>query len=156
MHLLDYEAPGLTDQLSALPVERRRQALTIAAIAVSGQISDLEPQIRGLLERAARDNVLSREQVEAARLYAEHADDRYFTLQEQGAAEAVWKNWFAKSRFATALVNLFGGESWQESADAAYELCATQDDKSAFVALLRTRIESRLKQGDGLNEGAKP
>ena len=149
MNTLDHESPGLTDQLRRLSLEQRRQALTKAAIASSRQISNLEPQIRRLLESAARDNALSVEQIAEATAYAEEADDRYFQLQEQGAAEAIWKTWFAKSRLATGIINLFGGMSWQDAADAAYELCFTQDNKPAAIALVRAQIEAAANHDRG-------
>lgn len=46
-----------------------------------------------------------RSKVRELRLYAENADKRYFTLQEEGVSKQVWGNWFAGARLATALAD---------------------------------------------------
>jgi hypothetical protein len=144
MHMLDYEAPGLAAQLEALSLENRRLALGKAAAILSKQISDFEPRMHQLLEVALQENALSAEQVDEVKAYADSADTQHFVLEEQGAAQSISGNWFAKARLAMAIANSFGGVSWQDAADAAYELFFTLDDKSAAIALVRAQVEALL------------
>jgi hypothetical protein len=140
MHMLDHEVPGLATKIEALPLEQRRRRLVRAAFAASRNIQDLEPPIQEILELAIRNNELLPERIAEAKAFAESADTRYFTEQEGGAAKGIWRNWFAKARLATAIANLFAGTSWQDAADAAYELCFTSDDKDAVVRLIESEI----------------
>lgn len=145
MHLLDQEAPGLAGKLQMLSPEHRRRVLAKAALAASRQIRDLEPRIQQLLDVAVKDNALSDEQVGEVRAYTELADDRYFTAQEQGAAEAIWGNWFAKARLGAAITDAFQGTTLQDAALAAYELCFTSDHKEATIALIEAEIQAATK-----------
>lgn len=147
MSILDQEAPGLSSQLRSLSLEQWRHVVAKACERVSHSIEGLEPSFHALLRSAIDDNALSPEQVAEARTYAEVADDRYFTLQEQNAAQATWRNWFAKARLATALADAFSGTSSDKAADAVYELCFVEEDKSAVVKLVRSEVESVCSAG---------
>src|SRR5947209_4389710 len=98
MHMLDYEAPGLAQQLEAMAPDQRRKALTKAALALSGHVTDLEPRMRYLLDTAMAKNSLSAAEVAEAKAYANSSDAQHFASEEQGAAEAISGNWFAKAR----------------------------------------------------------
>jgi hypothetical protein len=138
MNMLDQVIPGLTNTLRTLPLEQWRHVVAKASESLSRSIDGLEPAVRAWLASAVAQNALSAEQVAEARAYAEAADDRYFTLQEQGADQLEWRNWFAKARLATALADAFGGTQWDNAADALYELCFVDEDKSAAIALIES------------------
>lgn len=123
--ILNQEAPGLADCLQSLTLEQQRRIVAKACVLASQAIVDLELEVRDLLRTMTGDNALSKVQVAEAKTLATSADDRYFTLQEQGALEAVWLNWFGKARLLTAIWNGFGGTSWKDTADAIYELTKT-------------------------------
>lgn len=144
MHILDYEAPGLAQRLEAMAPEERRRALTKAALTLSEHVTDMEPSLRYLLDTALAKNFLTPEEVAEAKAYANSSDAQHFASEAQGAAEAISGNWFSKARLAMAIANAFGGSSWQDAADAAYELCFTLDDKPAAIALVRTQVEGTL------------
>jgi hypothetical protein len=146
VNILNQEAPELSDRLRRLSLEQQRRALVGAMIAASQHVENLEQQLVVLLEVARRDNALSPQQIADASEYAEFADDRYLTLKENGAPTYAWMNWFAKARLATAIRSLFRGTSWEEAADAAYELCFVLADKSAAVDLLRSHIEASTSE----------
>src|SRR5712691_4249040 len=95
MHILDQEAPGLSERLRAVSGERN-------AIAVNHRLSGTR--------------------VAEAHSLAETADDKYFSLQESNRPENEWLNWFYKARLLTAIARSFSGDSWQDAADAACEL----------------------------------
>jgi len=149
MHILHQVAPGLADELKAIPIQERRRIVGKACTFVGEGLQDLGPEIQDLLTTIAAENSLSDTQVEMARTLAEAADERYFALQEQGAAEAVWTEWFYKARLLTALWNGFNGTSWSDSADAIYELSATRHAPSDLIALVRREINSGQGQGNG-------
>ena len=140
MHILDKESEGLADKLQALPLERRRQIVAEACNLAGRDIGDLEPEIQDLLSAISLHNLLSDLQVEQARSLANKADDKYFTLQEDGAAESEYLNWFSKSRLLTAIADGFQGSSWEKAADAIYELCHAADDRSKIIALVESEI----------------
>lgn len=140
MNILDQEAPGLSSQLCALSLERWRHVAAKACESVSQSIDGLEPSFKALLSSAVEKNKLSPEQIAEARMYAKAADDRYFTFKEDGASQVVWRNWFAKARLATALADAFSGATSDKAADAMYELCFVEEDKSAVLKLVRSEI----------------
>jgi hypothetical protein len=140
MHILDQVAPALADQLAPLPLGQRRRIVAKACTSVSNTLHDLEPEIRELLATAATENSLTVRQVETARKLGDAADERYFDLKEQGAAEAEWIAWFFKARLLTALCNGLGEPSWTGTADAIYELSVIVDDPSELIALVRREI----------------
>ncbi len=156
MHLLEYESPGLAVRIEALTPANRREAIAKAASALGEHLTDLEPRILQLLDVVGRDNSLSTEQVAEAKAYADDADARYFALEEQGGDEFVRRNWFAKARLATAIANGFGGASWQDAADALYELCFTLDDKAAAIALVSEQVDAMSKSKCSRTESRRP
>jgi len=82
---------------------------------------------------------------------AETADDKYFSLQESNRPENEWLNWFYKARLLTAIARSFSGDSWQDAADAVYELSKSRKDPSPIFALIEAELESwRLSMGDSL------
>src|SRR5580658_2052870 len=130
MTILDQEAPGLSQQLRELSSDQRRLVIVKACRSVSRSIKSLEAAFEVLLSAAAANNALSPAQIAEVRDYADAADERYFELEEQGADSGVWREWFAKARLATALADAFDGTSWEAAADAVYELCFVEEDKS--------------------------
>jgi hypothetical protein len=142
MHILDHEAPGLSDRFRALSLEQRRRIIAKASRLASESISDLEPAVEELLKAASSGNALFPAQVAEAQSRAEAADERYFDLRELGRSDPEWLNWFYKARLLTALATGFGGESWSDTADAVYELSKSRDDPSAIFALVVSEIEA--------------
>ena len=140
MHILDQVAPGLADHLAPLPLSRRRRIVAKACALVGNSLHDLEPEIEELLATAEAEHALSVTQAEQACTLADVADERYFDLQEQGAAEAEWIEWFFKARLLTALCNGLGEPSWSDTADAIYELSVIVDDPSELIDLVRREI----------------
>jgi hypothetical protein len=140
MHILDQVAPALAGQLAPLPLSQRRRIVAKACALVSTSLHDLEPEIRELLAIAAAENSLTVTQVETARTLGDAADERYFDLQEQGAAQAEWIEWFFKARLLTALCNGLGEPSWTGTADALYELSVIVDDRSELITLVRREM----------------
>ncbi len=59
MHILDHEAPGLSDALKRLSLERRRRIIGNACNLVGTTLVDLEPDIRNLLKTIAAENSLT-------------------------------------------------------------------------------------------------
>jgi hypothetical protein len=145
MHILDQEAPGLSDRFRALSLEQRRRILAEASRLASESISDLEPAVQDLLKAAASGNALFRTQVAEAQSRAEAADERYSDLRERGRSGQEWLNWFYKARLLTALAAGFGGESWSDTADAVYELSKSRSDPSAIFAFVASEIDAIQK-----------
>jgi hypothetical protein len=145
MHILDQEAPGLSDRFRALSLEQRRRILAKASRLASESIADLEPAVQDLLQAASSRNALSRTQVVEAQSRAEAADERYFDLRERGRPDREWLNWFYKARLLTALAAGFGEESESDAADAVYELSKSRSDASAILALVASEIDAIQK-----------
>lgn len=141
MNILDQKAPGLSKQLSILSSDQRRRVVAKVCKIVSESVSELEPRLKALIQLAADTNVLSTDQVKELRLYAENADKRYFSLQEEGVDKRVWKIWFAKARLATALADGFVSEDWEATAQAVYETCFIEDTEESAINLVRLEIE---------------
>jgi hypothetical protein len=142
MNMLDQIAPGLSEQLRLLSPEQWRRIVVKVCVTISQSIVNLEPIIQVSLETAVKKNVLSSDQIARLRDYAENADKRYFTLQEEGVEQAVWRIWFAKARLATALADAFSDEKWETVADAIYELCFVNEDKTSVIVLIESSIQS--------------
>jgi hypothetical protein len=141
MHILDQEAQGLADKLRPLSLGERRRILSSACQLASQTVRSVEPRVRELLQ-AASTNVLSPAQIAEAKSLADLADEQYLTLQNQEAQEAEWLNWFSKARLLTAISIGFAGYSWNETADAVYELCKTRDDPSEIISLIESEIKA--------------
>jgi hypothetical protein len=142
MHILDLEAPGLSDRLRALSLNQRRRIVAKASRLASESISDLEPAVQNLLAAASSGHALSRTQVAETQSRAQAADERYFDLRERGRSDSEWLNWFYKARLLTALATGFGGESWSDTADAVYELSKSRSDPSAIFAFVAREIDA--------------
>lgn len=113
-----------------------------AALNLSQTIDGLEPSVLSLIMAASNSNTLSPNQVEELRAYAEAADDQYLSLQEQGTERSEWANWFAKARLATGLADAFCNPPADKAAEAVYELCFVNDDKTVVVALVEAEIRA--------------
>ncbi len=142
MTILDQEAPGLSGQLGSLSVEQWRSVIAKVCQSVSPSITELEPSFQSLLKSAVDNNSLSPEQIAEVRAYADLTDDRYLTSKDEGVAEPIWRNWFAKARLATALADAFSSTSSDKAADAAYELCFVEEDKSGVINLIRSQTDA--------------
>jgi hypothetical protein len=142
MNMLDQTAPGLSEQLRHLSPEQWRRIVAKVCEMVSQSITDLEPIVRTSLGAAVEKNWLSSDQIKGLRNYAENADKKYFTLQEEGVEQTVWRSWFAKARLATALADVFSNEQWETVADAVYELCFIDEDNSRVINFVESSIES--------------
>lgn len=155
MHLLDQNSFGLAAILKSLPLAERRRIVGKACKAASLTIPNLSPEIEALLDLAVKTNSLPPSNTQRAKALADEADEKYFTLQEQAAAEPVWIEWFSKARLLTALWNGFGNDSPDGAADAIYELTCTRDDPSEILELVRLDAESastdKSKNRDGSN-----
>ena len=138
-HILDQEAHGLTGKLQRLSLDQRRRILSAACQLASQTVGGVEPRFQELVKAAER-GVLSQAQITEARLLADLADEQYFTLQNNGAAEAEWLSWFSKARLLTAIAAGFGGDSWSDTADAVYELCRIRDDPSEILNLIESLL----------------
>jgi hypothetical protein len=135
MHILDQQAPGLTEKLAKLLVSQRRQLVAKVCELASRAMPDPGPEVRLLLETISRDNFLPAVRVTEVRSMAEAADNLYLAQREQGMDRQVWLKSFSQARLLTAVANEFGGSSWQDTADALYELFHTQDDPTALITL---------------------
>ncbi len=142
MHVLDQEAKGLAWKLRSLSLENRRHILAEAFKLASETITGLEPAVHVLLKAISDSNMLSETQVAEAKSLAETADERYLNLQEEQAPESEWLNWFSTARLLTAIAKGFGGSSWNDMADAVYELSKTRDDPSEIITFIESRIEA--------------
>src|SRR5690348_15895566 len=98
MHILDQQAPGLSDRLRALSLEQRRSIIAKASRLASESISNLEPAVQELLTAASSGNALFRTQVAQAQSRAVEADERYFDLREREVSDRERLNWFYKAR----------------------------------------------------------
>jgi len=141
MTLLNQIAPGLERKIEALSIDQCRRVVAKTAEKISPSIKDLERPIHDLLKAASSRNTLSPDQVAELRSYAATADDRYLSLQEEGAESLVWRNWFAKARLATSLADVFGGSTHEVALEAVYELCFVKHEKSAVIALVNSEIQ---------------
>jgi branched-chain amino acid transport system ATP-binding protein len=112
-----------------------------AALACSARINDVEPDIRSILNSVAKGDSVSKSQIARLKSYAQDADRAY--LETEASAPPISANWFSKARLATALANLAGGESWDHSASAAYELCFVGQDKKLSISDVRSAFTSR-------------
>lgn len=132
------------DKIKNLSPEQRRRVVARTALKLSESVKGLESSVRVLITAASDNNFLSLDQIAELRSYAEAADDRYLTLQEQDASESKWTEWFAKARLATGLADIFFDASANKTSEAMYELCFVIDDKVA-VAAFESEIQSLKK-----------
>jgi hypothetical protein len=139
-HILDKLRPSLASRLAALPLAERRAVAAKACKQAAESIQNLESEMAALVDRCVRENHLSPAQVAAAHSFAKWADERYFDLKDSGVHEDVWGTWFHKARLATAVAEAFGGESWESTASAIYELAATMDDPSPLMGTVESGI----------------
>ena len=144
--ILAQRAPGLSEQLRTLSSEQRQRVVAKVCQAVSRSVDQLEPRLAELIRLAVERNGLSPGQVEELRQYAENADKRYFTLQQEGVDKSVWRNWFAKARLATALADGFGSEDWEATARAVYETLFVEDTEEPAINVVRTEISLLLNR----------
>ena len=142
MSLLEQTAPGLPGKLRSLPPPQRRRVLVKACMELGRSLPDLDPSIEALIQSGLESLNLSSQQVAQFGDYAEAADERYFELREQGADEAIWKNWFAKARLATALAGIFAGDELEAAENAAYELCFVEDNNARAIGLIESAIKT--------------
>src|SRR5947209_5223572 len=140
MHMLDQTAPGLAKELQTLSLDQQRRLVVKACMLASGALSDLQPEVRALLMRAAAQNILSAPEVGQLRKLADDADNRYFSLQEAGAAPSIWMDWFGQARLLTAMWNAFRQTPCSDPALAIYELCSTRDDPAPIIDLVRAEL----------------
>ncbi|HLY98236.1 MAG TPA: hypothetical protein VKT33_04140 [Candidatus Angelobacter sp.] len=143
MHILDQEALGFADKLQRLSLEQRRRILSTVCQLASQTVRNTDPHFQELV-KAAATGVLSQAQIAEAGLLADLADEQYLALQNNGAVEAEWFNWFSKARLLTAIAAGFGGDSWSDTADAVYELCRTRDDPSEILKQIELGIKTLL------------
>lgn len=148
MHILDQEANGLAEKLQLLSLEQQRTIVTKGCNLVSQSMTNLQPATRYFLELATADKSLTISQIEETKLLADSADERYFILQEEGASETEWLNWFSEARLLTAIADGLGGTSWQDAADAIYELCKAWDDPSPIIAFIESEVKAVLKENE--------
>ena len=146
MHILDQEAPGLSERLRPLSLRGRRRIVANACKTASETIYDLDARVQYLLKLIVSDHALSEAQVAEANSLAEAADERYFDLQAQNRPKNEWIGWFFKARLLTGIAAGFGGESWTDTADALYELSKTRDDASAIFALVDSDISAASEE----------
>ncbi len=147
MHILDQDAPGPSEGLRSLSSEDRRRILEKACQFAGEAICGLELPTRDLLETISRHYALSDTKVAEAKSLAEAADEQYFSLKSSGRDPSEWRAWFCKARLLTAIAVGFGGESWNDAADAVYELCKSRDDPTEIIALVESGIEA-IKEAD--------
>jgi hypothetical protein len=145
MDLLDQKAPGLSAQLQALPLDRRRRVVAKTCQVLSRSVVELEPCLMMLLRHAVEKNALDPEQIQELRQYAENADKRYFSLQEEQVNKRIWGNWFSKARLATALAEGFGSADLESTARAVYEALFVVATEDSTIKLVWSEINSLSK-----------
>lgn len=115
MHILNNEAEGIAERLEFLTPERRRSIVADACKLAGEGLGSVEPEIQDILTTVYETHSLSESQIEEAGSLADAADDRYFTLQEEGMPEGVRVGWFSKARLLGALATGFEGTSWEST-----------------------------------------
>jgi hypothetical protein len=76
---------------------------------------------------------ISAPEIERVCRLAEDADERYFALQETGADERTWYNWFVTARFLVAFKEAFGDTTAEGACSAIYELTCMRDDAAELI-----------------------
>jgi len=77
----------------------------------------------------------------AGRLRAlEAADDRYLTLQEQGAPAEVWEKWFSLARLLRGMAVGFGAAHSEDIADAIYEIAKSVGNSARLFEQIASEI----------------
>lgn len=135
-----HEGTELAEQLQLLSDGSRREILAKACVLAARDMGDVDPLLRGLISAVGDSGSIPDVRAGEARLLAAEADDRYFTLREEGAPEAEWLIWFARARLLTAIQNFFEAKDGNTS-DVLYELSHTSDDPSAILELIRSELE---------------
>jgi hypothetical protein len=147
-HLLDREAPGLTEKLRSLSADNRRRILTKIIQVASETIVNVEPAVELLLMAIASNQSLSEMQVAESNSLAEAADEQYFTLQGRNRPENEWLPWFFKARLLSGIAAAFGGDSANDAADAVYELSKSRRDASSIFAAVESEMKA-VRQTSG-------
>jgi hypothetical protein len=136
--LLDQIAPRLADKLGRLPLDKSLRIVAQACGLASRTVPGLEPSAQELLDAIVTPEGLSEAQKVRAGELATAADDRYFTLKEQGAPQSEWSAWFEKARLLSAVSNAGAARTGDDILDAVYELCHSREDPSEIIAMIES------------------
>jgi hypothetical protein len=90
----------------------------------------LDAKTRALLDKMRSGGELSPHEALSAMRLSEAADDRYLTLQEQGAPAEVWEKWFSLARLLRGIAVGFGAAHREDIADAIYEIAKSVDNSA--------------------------
>lgn len=140
--LLDHEVPGLAKKLQAISAAQRRDILAKTCLVASECLNELEASVGELVESLRLHRILSADEAARAISLAEKADSEYLDVQSQSANQCKALAFFSQARLLTAMGIGFRGTSWQDCADAIYELCKVCDDPSSVVRAVKTAIGS--------------
>lgn len=140
--LVDHEVPGLTKKLQAISSAERQDIVAKACLAATECLNELEPSVDELVKSLRLRRILSADEAARAISLAERADAKYLNVQSQSADQPKALAFFSQARLLTAMGIGFRGTSWQDCADAIYELCKVCDDPSEVVRAVKTAIDS--------------
>jgi hypothetical protein len=141
-HVLDRDAPGLAIRLRALKPESQRTVLVKAALFAAQTIPGLDPNTQTVLDEMRFRGELSPQELVFAMHLSEAADDRYLTLQEQGAPVEAWGKWFSQARLLRGIAVGFGAAPKEDIADAIYEIVKSVDNPAVLFGQLASEIGS--------------
>jgi hypothetical protein len=94
----------------------------------------------GITGKAKCGNTLSHREIAQARSLADLADEKYFTLKDEGAGHDTWYSWFCKARLLSGIAIGFGEDTSSSTTQALYELICSQEDPANMVSCVRSEI----------------
>lgn len=141
-HVLDEDAPGLAGRLRALNPERRRKVLVKTALFAAQGIPELDAKTAALLDDLRFRGELSAHEAAFAMHLSEAADDRYLTLQGQGAPAGEWGQWFSLARLLRGIAVGFGAAPKEDIADGIYEIAKSLDNPASLFEQIASEISS--------------
>jgi hypothetical protein len=141
-HVLDQDAPGLASRLTALKPENQRKVLVKAALFAAESITKLDAKTQTALDDMRFRGELSPQEAIFAMHLSEAADERYLTLQEQGAPADVWGNWFSQARLLRGIAVGFGAAPKEDIADAIYEIAKSIDNPAGLFQHIASEMRT--------------
>jgi hypothetical protein len=153
MHILDTVAPGLAKQIEALTGTERLELVATACLCVNLSTELEEVSTHGLLEAIKSQRYLSPAELRRVEQLSEDADNRYFSLKEQGAGEDEWYRWFQRARLWMAIKEGFEHDNADKAANSIYELCTIEHDPAGIVRVVREQIGYMMRRRQGAEKG---
>lgn len=139
-HVLDQDAPGLAARLRALSSESQHKVVVKAALFAAHRMSELDANTGVLLDKMRSRGELSPQDAVTAMVLSEEADDRYFTIQMEGAPAAVWQKSFSLARLLRGIAVGFGALPQEDIADAIYEIAKSLDNSASLLQDIASTI----------------